>query len=170
MEALIASVSRKKWRQMGWQLTIFSPMAGKKVSHGQLARGRDGARPAARIGPIVIELKGGETYYWCRCGRSANQALCDGSHKGTGLQPMVFRPSTHEGSDVRLQADKKASVLRRLAFGHLAWSLLVPRLGRRERRFAEVLLVSGDPILRDLPLRLLDRDATSADLGMEEVL
>ncbi len=50
-------------------------------------------RPGARIGPIVVELKGGETYYWCRCGRSANQPLCDGSHKGTGLQPMVFKPS-----------------------------------------------------------------------------
>lgn len=51
------------------------------------------SRPGARIGPIVVELKGGETYYWCRCGRSANQPLCDGSHKSTAFQPMVFRPS-----------------------------------------------------------------------------
>lgn len=27
---------------------------------------------------------------WCACGRSANQPYCDGSHKGTGLSPVVF--------------------------------------------------------------------------------
>jgi CDGSH iron-sulfur domain-containing protein 3 len=50
-------------------------------------------RPAGPIGPIVVDLKDGKTYLWCRCGRSASQPLCDGSHRGTGLQPMVFTPS-----------------------------------------------------------------------------
>ncbi len=42
--------------------------------------------------PAETELKSGETYYWCRCGRSKSQPFCDGSHKGTGLTPLEFTP------------------------------------------------------------------------------
>ena len=42
--------------------------------------------------PAKVELEKGETYYWCRCGRSKNQPFCDGSHKGTGLSPLEFKP------------------------------------------------------------------------------
>jgi mannose-6-phosphate isomerase-like protein (cupin superfamily)/CDGSH-type Zn-finger protein len=41
----------------------------------------------ARPKPCLVTLKGGRTYFWCSCGRSANQPFCDGSHKGTGLEP-----------------------------------------------------------------------------------
>ncbi len=37
--------------------------------------------------PFVVELEPG-TYWWCACGRSKNQPFCDGSHKGTGLEPV----------------------------------------------------------------------------------
>ena len=40
--------------------------------------------------PIRAELATGKTYSWCRCGRSRNQPFCDGSHRGTGLEPLVF--------------------------------------------------------------------------------
>ncbi|MEX0326124.1 MAG: glutamate synthase-related protein [Puniceicoccaceae bacterium] len=40
--------------------------------------------------PIGIELKAGEEYYFCTCGKSANQPFCDGSHKGTGFVPKAF--------------------------------------------------------------------------------
>lgn len=46
--------------------------------------------------PVVLQLDQG-TYYWCACGRSANQPWCDGSHAGTGLEPIaleVGEPST----------------------------------------------------------------------------
>ncbi len=39
--------------------------------------------------PAVLELEPG-TYWWCACGRSKNQPFCDGSHKGTGFEPVKF--------------------------------------------------------------------------------
>jgi len=41
----------------------------------------------ARPKPCLVTLKGGRTYFWCSCGRSANQPFCDGSHKGSGFEP-----------------------------------------------------------------------------------
>lgn len=40
--------------------------------------------------PIPVELKAGEEYYFCTCGKSANQPFCDGSHQGTDFTPMSF--------------------------------------------------------------------------------
>jgi CDGSH iron-sulfur domain-containing protein 3 len=31
-----------------------------------------------------------QAYFWCTCGRSAKQPLCDGSHKGTSFVPLRF--------------------------------------------------------------------------------
>ena len=36
--------------------------------------------------PSVMQLDSGE-YWWCSCGRSADQPFCDGAHKGTGFSP-----------------------------------------------------------------------------------
>lgn len=36
-------------------------------------------------------LKAGETYYWCACGKSANQPFCDGSHRGGPFKPKAFQ-------------------------------------------------------------------------------
>jgi CDGSH-type Zn-finger protein len=49
----------------------------------------------AQKGPYQVDLKEGETYYFCRCGRSKAQPFCDGSHAGTGLEPQAFNvPAT----------------------------------------------------------------------------
>ena len=40
--------------------------------------------------PKPVDLKAGERVLWCRCGRSKNQPFCDGSHAGTGLEPLAY--------------------------------------------------------------------------------
>lgn len=42
----------------------------------------------AQKGPYVAEVEAGKAYFWCRCGRSATQPFCDGSHKGTDFAPV----------------------------------------------------------------------------------
>lgn len=45
----------------------------------------------AQKSPIPVEVEAGKTYFWCSCGRSSKQPFCDGSHKGTGLEPMKYQ-------------------------------------------------------------------------------
>lgn len=46
----------------------------------------------AQKSPFQVNVVAGKTYFWCACGRSKNQPFCDGSHKGTGLTPVQFKP------------------------------------------------------------------------------
>jgi CDGSH-type Zn-finger protein len=40
--------------------------------------------------PYGEEVEAGKSYFWCACGRSANQPYCDGSHKGTDFVPVKY--------------------------------------------------------------------------------
>ena len=40
--------------------------------------------------PVGVELEKGKEYWFCACGRSASQPFCDGSHRGTGIEPKSF--------------------------------------------------------------------------------
>ena len=40
--------------------------------------------------PAKVALEKGKTYYFCACGRSANQPFCDGSHVSTSFMPKAF--------------------------------------------------------------------------------
>ena len=42
-------------------------------------------------GSIAVEVEEGKSYYWCSCGKSSKQPFCDGSHKGTGFSPLVYK-------------------------------------------------------------------------------
>ena len=61
----------------------------------------------AQKGPYRVELEAGKTYFWCRCGRSKDQPFCDGSHKGTGIEPLAFTPD--EGGRAWLCVCKKTA-------------------------------------------------------------
>lgn len=37
--------------------------------------------------PYILDSEPGD-HWWCACGRSSSQPFCDGSHKGTGFQPI----------------------------------------------------------------------------------
>ena len=44
----------------------------------------------AKKGPFAVEVEEGKHYWWCACGRSKDQPWCDGSHLGTGLEPLQY--------------------------------------------------------------------------------
>lgn len=40
--------------------------------------------------PYPVEVTAGEKYFWCACGKSSNQPMCDGSHKDTSFTPLAY--------------------------------------------------------------------------------
>ena len=44
----------------------------------------------AQKSPYHVDVEAGKTYYWCACGLSKTQPLCDGSHKPTAFTPVAY--------------------------------------------------------------------------------
>jgi CDGSH-type Zn-finger protein len=44
----------------------------------------------AQAAPYKFEIEAGRNYFWCSCGRSKKQPLCDGSHSGTDFTPIIY--------------------------------------------------------------------------------
>jgi CDGSH-type Zn-finger protein/mannose-6-phosphate isomerase-like protein (cupin superfamily) len=50
----------------------------------------------ARRKGCYYEVKAGQRYLWCACGRSRSQPFCDGSHVGTAFKPVLFEAKIDE--------------------------------------------------------------------------
>ena len=48
-----------------------------------------GRRAGKSAFSVIVEQ--GKSYYWCSCGKSSKQPFCDGSHKGTGFKPLIYK-------------------------------------------------------------------------------
>ena len=44
----------------------------------------------SKIMPIEVELKKGEKYYWCTCGKTSDEPFCDNSHPESTFRPLEF--------------------------------------------------------------------------------
>lgn len=44
---------------------------------------------SAGSAPRILPLEAGD-HWWCACGLSDHQPMCDGAHKGTGHGPVKF--------------------------------------------------------------------------------
>ena len=44
----------------------------------------------AQIGSFVVDVEEGKKYFWCACGLSQKQPVCDGSHKATGFSTIPY--------------------------------------------------------------------------------
>lgn len=42
--------------------------------------------------PAPVDLEAGKAYFWCSCGMSSRQPLCDSAHKNTDFRPLRFQP------------------------------------------------------------------------------
>jgi CDGSH iron-sulfur domain-containing protein 3 len=56
--------------------------------------------PKKMMGPVQARLVAGETYAWCRCGLSKSAPFCDGTHEGTGCEPVLFVAKKSEVANV----------------------------------------------------------------------
>ena len=45
----------------------------------------------AKKSPFGLDVEEGKTYFWCSCGKSTSQPLCDGSHQNTEFLPLKFK-------------------------------------------------------------------------------
>lgn len=44
----------------------------------------------AQRAPLKMEVEVGKSYFWCACGKSSKQPLCDGSHSDTSILPVKY--------------------------------------------------------------------------------
>lgn len=61
---------------------------------------------AGRKPCLVTLARKSKTVWWCSCGRSRNQPFCDGSHAGSGFEPVPYVAQA-DGEEVLLCACKR---------------------------------------------------------------
>ena len=82
--------------------------------------------------PYKVELKEGETYYYCTCGKSKNLPFCDGAHQCTKFTPKVSptistlaMPISADTRTTRLRAVPTAMAPTKTSIGVQLQSLLL---------------------------------------------
>src|SRR5680860_959513 len=69
---------------------LAKEVPAKKSGHIKLGSTMSEEPERPQLSPYQVELEAGKRYAWCRCGRSKKQPFCDGSHTGTGIEPLMF--------------------------------------------------------------------------------
>ena len=72
--------------------------------------------------PFLVKVEEGKSYFWCSCGQSTKQPLCDGSHKGTSFLPLKYVAT--ENKDIYLFVHGKQSYFL-LSDCTIWWNILV---------------------------------------------
>ncbi len=57
----------------------------------KMSNAENASPPICQKMPFKESVVEGRTYWWCACGRSKKQPFCDGSHAGTGFQPVAHK-------------------------------------------------------------------------------
>jgi CDGSH-type Zn-finger protein len=78
-----------------------------KIRHTGKIRMSESLPIIAQKSPIKTAVEEGKSYWWCACGKSAKQPLCDGSHKGTTFRPLEYK--AEKTGDVYFCGCKKTS-------------------------------------------------------------
>jgi CDGSH iron-sulfur domain-containing protein 3 len=63
---------------------------------------------------VTIDVKKGENYWCCTCGKSKTQPFCDGSHKGSRCKPFKYeatKDTTERFCAGKETCDKSCSML-----------------------------------------------------------
>jgi len=50
----------------------------------------------AQKSPYAVDVEAGKSYWFCSCGKSANQPFCDGNHQGSDFVPKEFKAEKSE--------------------------------------------------------------------------
>ena len=72
-----------------WKAAYLYPLVKSADPQSNLSAGF-AHQQTATSEPLVLELKKGEKYLWCKCGKSQSQPFCDGSHHGSKHTPVLF--------------------------------------------------------------------------------
>ena len=72
-----------------WQSAYLYPLIHSKDPKSEISITFNKKNTSTNT-PIFLDLKQGDSYLWCRCGKSKTQPFCDASHHGTQYKPVLF--------------------------------------------------------------------------------
>lgn len=89
-----------------WTAAYLWPAIKSKDPKSELSSGYEKVSTITNE-PISVQLEKGQTYLYCRCGKSKNAPFCDSSHQGSKIKPLLFEAK--RSGTVRLCNCKKTN-------------------------------------------------------------